>query len=202
MAFGNDVTDRRTQYYFVTAAWIGSIVAHPLLHSAIGQYASVIGLIPFIVTAWCFRDLNARALEETARRRRLESLMAHQNRRLSVVRDIAGSVPLNGSVTETALVGLQTLHRYFPEYRATYVTLDADGRMTLHGSIRPAGQRGDKPEPSQVVLKPEQLSRLGSATVYQVSDVERDVEWSDVARTMSFVDTRAVLGHRPGSRTA
>ena len=68
---GNDVTDRRTYYYFVTAAaWIGIIVAHPLLRSAIGSYANVIGLIPFIVTAWCFRDLNAMALEETTRRRR------------------------------------------------------------------------------------------------------------------------------------
>ena len=189
------MTDRRTHYYLVTAAaWIGSIVAHPLLHSAIGPYASVIGLIPFIVTALCFRNLNATAVEETARRRHLESMIAHQNRRLSVVRDIGNSVSLNGSVTETALVGLQTLHRYFPEYRATYVTLDADGRMTLHGSIRPAGQRGDKPEPSQVVLKPEQLSRLGIANIYQVSDIERDVEWSDVARTISFVGTRAVLG--------
>ncbi len=67
---GNDVTDRRTHCYFVTAvAWVAIIVAHPLLRSAIGSYANVIGLSPFIVTAWCFRDLNAMALEETARRR-------------------------------------------------------------------------------------------------------------------------------------
>ena len=140
LAVGNDVTDRRTQYYLATAAaWIGSILAHPLLHSAIGPYASVIGLIPFIVTAWCFRDLNARALEERVRRRRLESKIADQNRRLSVVSDIANSVPRDGSVIETAVVGLQVLHRYFPEFRVTFVTLDADGQMTLLGSVRPTG---------------------------------------------------------------
>ena len=83
------------------------------------------------------RDLRAETLREISRREDVESTLGAERQRLSVVNEIAGKLRGDRTIEHVVSEAVATLHKHFPRFRASYSTVDTEGRVTNLVSVRP-----------------------------------------------------------------
>ena len=175
------------------AAWLASV---PMAIAAWTSGPALVGAAAMLVVGTAvgrIRDLGERAGRETARRAQAEASRDEHTLRLAIVNEVARTLRGDGDVTEIAAKAVEMLHRYFPEYRAAYSTVDDDGRITVLSSVHPGGPLIAQPMQTPLVLSPEQMERLSALDVYQVDDVRRDVTWGPLAEELARRGTRALI---------
>ena len=108
------------------------------------------------------------------------------------------------TVNEVVSRAVQTLHRHFPQFRASYSTVDSDGRITILASVQPGGEPATQVVATPLVLRPDQIERLLRSDLYQVDDVTKDIAWSKLSEVLGKIGTAALLDaptRHPGVRT-
>ena len=150
------------------------------------------------------RDLRAETLREIGRREDVESTLGHERQRLSVVNEIAGKLRGDRTVEHVVSEAVATLHKHFPKFRASYSTVDAEGRVTNLVSARPGESLSSSTPATPLVLSPTQVEGLLKLDLYQVDDVTKDVSWSKLANVFDTLGIAALLDapiRHPGVKT-
>ena len=150
------------------------------------------------------RDLREKTLREIRRGEDLESTLGHERQRLAVVNEIAGKLRGDRTVEHVVSEAVATLHKHFPKFRASYSTVDAEGRVTNLVSARPGESLSSSTPATPLVLSPTQVEGLLKLDLYQVDDVTKDVSWSKLANVFDTLGIAALLDapiRHPGVKT-
>ena len=194
-------------------AGLMSVPVTLLASRAIGITADWLGL-PVLVGAGAMvivgyslgriRDLRAETLREISRREDVESTLGQERQRLSVVNEIAGKLRGDRTVDHVVSEAVATLHEHFPRFRASYSTVNTEGRVTNLVSARPGASLTTTAVATPLVLNPDQVEGLLKKDLYRVDDVTKDVSWSKLADVFDTIGIAALLDapiRHPGART-
>ena len=150
------------------------------------------------------RDLRAETLREISRREDVESTLGQERQRLSVVNEIAGKLRGDRTVDHVVSEAVATLHEHFPRFRASYSTVNTEGRVTNLVSARPGASLTTTAVATPLVLNPDQVEGLLKKDLYRVDDVTKDVSWSKLADVFDTIGIAALLDapiRHPGVKT-
>ncbi len=135
----------------------------------------------------------AGSLQDIHQRKQAEESLQQKTTRLELLNTIAEASTNSYSVEEIICLTVQQLHWAFPDYRAAYCTIDANGTLAITETLEPEGMPGLKGGSTDLDTATQYLDSLKRHKHVIIPDVQADDRVATLRQAFDSGATRAIL---------